>query len=211
VTRSAARNDRDVACILLAAGGSRRLGAPKQLVRYRTRPLLLHAVEAARVALPCAPLIVVVGAEALRLRGVLRRSHSGARLVANAHWREGMATSLRAGLGAVPRTVRAALVLLVDQPRVGPQSIRRLLNAWRLRASAPAAARYAGRVGVPAVLPRRYWRELKSLSGDQGARELLRAAAATLVDMPEAALDIDTPADVEKLRLPPDTAATRCP
>jgi molybdenum cofactor cytidylyltransferase len=112
-----------------------------------------------------------------------------------------MATSLHAGLAAVPRTARAALVLLVDQPRVDAAAITRIVTAWRLRPGVPAAARYDERVGVPAVLPRRYWPALMALQGDQDARALLRGGAApTLVDMPEAALDIDTPADVEKLR-----------
>ena len=200
MTLSAARIGRDIACIVLAAGGSRRLGTSKQLVRYRGRPLLLHAVAAARVALPRAQLIVVVGAEAFRLRLVLRRARCGARVVANRRWREGMATSLHAGLAAVPRTARAAVVLLADQPRVGAAAIERLVGAWRLRPGLPAAARYEERVGVPAVLPRRYWPALNALRGDQGARALLRAAAPTLVDMPEAALDVDTPADLLALR-----------
>jgi molybdenum cofactor cytidylyltransferase len=72
----------------------------------------------------------------------------------------------------------------------------------------PAAARYEGRIGVPAVLPRRHWRALKALQGDQGARALLRGSKElTLVDMPEASLDIDTPADVEKLHARDQPAA----
>jgi molybdenum cofactor cytidylyltransferase len=201
VTRSAARDSTDLACILLAAGGSRRLGAAKQLIRYRTRPLLAHAVAAARGALPRARLIVVVGSEALRVRLVLRRASCCARAVANSRWREGMATSLRSGLDAVPRAAKAALVLLVDQPRVDAAAIARLVGAWRRRPGVPAAARYGERVGVPAVLPRRHWSALKQLKGDQGARALLRDAHnITLVDMPEAALDIDTPADLLALR-----------
>jgi molybdenum cofactor cytidylyltransferase len=200
MTRSTAGNGADIACVLLAAGGSRRLGLPKQLVRYRARPLLLHAAMAARSALPRAPLIVVVGLEALRLRLSLRRTRCAARVVANPRWDRGLATSLNAGLAAAPRSARAALVLLVDQPHVGAAQLKRLLAAWRRRPGVPAAAFYCGRSGVPAVLPRRRWRELKSLEGDQGARALLRGTDVTLVDMPEAAVDIDTPADLARLR-----------
>ena len=154
--------------------------------------------------MPAAPLIVVVGAEPLRLRLALRRYACAARVAANSRWAGGLATSLRAGLEAVPRTAAAALILLVDQPRVDAAALGRLIAAWRKRPAKPAAASYSGRSGVPAVLPRRVWKNLRALRGDEGARTLLRGSgtAVTLVDMPEAALDIDTPADVARLRQP---------
>ena len=170
------------------------------MARYRGQPLLVHAVEAARGALPRAPLIVVVGAEALRLRLVVRRTQHRARIVANPDWQRGMATSLRAGLAAVPRGTQAALVLLVDQPRIDAAALHRLVVAWRRRPGVPAAARYTGRAGVPAVLPRRHWRAVRALRGDEGARTLLRDRRVTLVEMPEAALDVDTPDDLLGLR-----------
>jgi CTP:molybdopterin cytidylyltransferase MocA len=173
-------------------------------VRRRGRALLLHAVAAAREALPHAPLIVVVGADALRIRLTLRRARCSARVAANAEWERGMATSLHAGIAAIPRCVGAALVLLVDQPNVDAAALERLVAAWRLRPGVPAAARYDGRVGVPAILPRRHWRALQALRGDEGARALLRAEPMlTTVDMPEAALDVDTPADLRRLGTTP--------
>jgi molybdenum cofactor cytidylyltransferase len=186
---------------LLAAGGSRRLGRPKQLVRHSGHTLLQRALGAARGALPEAPLIVVVGAHAARVRAVLVRAHRTVRIVTNARWQGGMATSLQKGIAAVPRTARAALVLVVDQPHLGAAGLARLLRAWRRRPGVAAAARYDGRVGVPAVLPRRLWRKLRELHGDQGARALLRDNdRLTLVDLPEASFDVDTLADVERLR-----------
>ena len=197
---SAARLRPRFACVLLAAGGSRRLGRPKQLVRRRGRTLLEHAVEAARGAAPGAPLVVVLGAEALRLRTLLRRCDAAARPVVNFRWTSGLGSSLAAGLDALPSTVDAALVLLVDQPNVGAAALRRLIAAWRRRPTVPAAARYLGRAGVPAILPRRSWRALRGVEGDSGARALLRGASAvTLVDLPEAELDIDTPEDAARL------------
>lgn len=200
MTRSAATVRVEVAGVLLAAGGSRRLGFPKQLVRWRTRALLVHALRALRAALPDSPLVVVLGAQAQRLRSAARRALPAARVVTNSRWAEGLATSLQAGIAAAPRGARAILITLVDQPRVDGPALRRLLLAWRRKPGIPAAARYDGRAGVPAILPRRSWRAARSLKGDSGARGLLRAAeSVTLVDLPEAALDIDTPADVARL------------
>jgi len=200
MTRSAATRARRIACIVLAAGGSRRLGAAKQLVRHRTRTLLAHALKAASTALPASPLIVVLGAEALRLRSVVRRAAPRAVAVGNSRWSEGLATSLEAGLAAAPARTTAVLVMLVDQPNVNARALLRLLNAWRRRPGLPAAAQYEGHPGVPAVLPRRYFKAVRALRGDSGARALLRGASMlTLVAMPEAGLDIDTPADLAKL------------
>jgi molybdenum cofactor cytidylyltransferase len=185
--------------IVLAAGGSQRLGRPKQLARFRTRPLLVHAVEAAAAAGGTAP-IVVLGADAVRLRHVLRHSRRACIVVENPDWRLGLASSLRVGLDAVPRRADAVLVVLADQPLVDGAALRRLVEAWRRRPALPAAAAYAGGIGVPAVLPRRTWRSLRKLEGDVGARRVLAAAQRiTTVAMPEAELDVDLPEDLARL------------
>jgi CTP:molybdopterin cytidylyltransferase MocA len=199
-TQSAARRQR-VACVVLAAGESRRLGTPKQLLRRRGRPLLVSAIDAARGALPNAPIVVVLGAQALRLRTVLRRRAPAVHVTQNPRWRDGLATSLQRGLAAARHDSDAILVLLTDQPNVGAAALRRLLAAWQRRPTLPAAAFYSDRAGVPAILPRRSWPAITMLHGDEGARALLRGhEGITLVDLSEAALDIDTPADLERLR-----------
>jgi molybdenum cofactor cytidylyltransferase len=208
VTKSGAQRRAQISCVLLAAGGSQRLGRPKQLVRRGNRPLLLNALTAARGALGRDDAtVVVLGAGALRLRNVLRRAVpragsgvASARVVYNPLWRMGLAGSLRAGLAALPRTAPAALVMVVDQPDVDAPALSRLIAAWRKRPGIPAAAHYAGRAGVPAILPRRLWHAARSLEGDVGARALLRNTTdLTLVDMPEAELDVDTAEDLARL------------
>jgi CTP:molybdopterin cytidylyltransferase MocA len=200
MVEAAARHRPRIACVLLAAGGSSRLGLPKQLARRRMRPLILNALAAAREALDGAEIVVVLGASALRLRGLLRRHESGVRIALNPRWHSGLAGSLKIGLAAAPPGIAAILVLLVDQPNVDGNALRRLLVAWRRRPSQPAAAYYSGRAGVPAILPRQCWRTLRELDGDAGARALLRSATPTLVGMPEAAFDVDTPDDLARLR-----------
>jgi molybdenum cofactor cytidylyltransferase len=186
-------------CVILAAGGSSRLGVPKQLVRYRGRPLLVHAAQLATKAAP-AGVLAVLGAEAPRLRCLLRRHCPSIVAINNSRWREGLASSLQTGLGALPADTRAALVLLTDQAKLEPKSLARLTAVWRAYPRRAVAARYAGKIGVPAILPRRLWRGIAGLTGDVGARAILRAGAdPLLVDVPEARFDVDTPEDLRAL------------
>jgi len=188
--------------IVLAAGGSSRLGRPKQFLRFRRRSLLTHTIATAQQLTP-GRVIVVVGANRIRARTVARRSGHVSRVVANTQWSQGMSGSLNRGLAALPNQARAALLLTVDQPLVGARQLRRLIEVWSRRPGRPAAAYYEGRLGVPAVLTRRVWRAARRASGDVGAREILRdnADKVTRVVLPEAAVDIDTPDDVARIAL----------
>ena len=179
---------------MLAAGASRRLGRPKQLVRIGAEPLVARAV---RLAASLAPLWigVVVGARAGAVAAALR--DAPAELVHARRWRAGLSASLAAGVRRAPRAARRLLVLTVDQWQVGRPDLVRLLAAARRR---PAAAAYAGRLGVPAVFPRALWGELAALDGDRGAREVLLRHRATAVPVPAAVHDLDTPAELAALR-----------
>ena len=197
-TTSARRRPR-LAALVLAAGGSSRLGEPKQLLRLRGEPLLLRACRMAS-AVADAGVIVVLGAGALRLRSLLRRHGGPATIVHNARWSEGMAGSLRAGLAAAPRDTGGLLINLVDQPEIEAADLLRLVRQWRKRPGRPAAAYYQGHPGVPAVIPRRLFGALRTIEGDAGARKILACAVdVSLLAMPAAAVDIDTPEDAAKL------------
>lgn len=187
-----------LACILLAAGESRRLGRPKQLLRQRGLPLLARSLLLAR-QLTGDSVVVVLGAEHLRMQRSLRQFQPACLLVRNAGWQYGMAGSVQAGIEQLPRQTKAALILLVDQIDVGRDDLLRLAAAWRQHPGQPVAANYAGRPGAPAIIPRRLFRDLMQLQGDRGAAALIRNLPSTIrVEMPAAAADIDTPEDAQR-------------
>ncbi|MEU8791471.1 nucleotidyltransferase family protein [Streptomyces sp. NPDC048643] len=195
-------NKDQVAGLLLAAGGGRRLGGrPKALLSHRGRPLVEHAVEVLRAG-GCASVHVVLGARATEVRE--RAALSGCVLVDNPDWEEGMGSSLRAGLDSLADSgAHAALVSLVDQPGIGPEAVARVLGAY----SSPrtlAAAAYDGERGHPVLFGAGHWAGIAATAtGDRGARAYLKAHrdAITLVECGDVAraFDIDTEADLVHL------------
>jgi molybdenum cofactor cytidylyltransferase len=130
--------------------------------------------------------------------------HSPGSLVVNHEWREGLASSIRAGIARLPASCTAVMLLLADQPAVTADDLKRLAGTWRKQPQYIAAALYAGTSGVPAIFPRSAFRDLAELRGDVGARALLRRGADRVVrvPMPSAALDVDTPEDLLALEAP---------
>jgi molybdenum cofactor cytidylyltransferase len=188
----------NVHILILAAGASTRLGQPKQLVQLRGRPAL-HVVLSNAVAIAGNAVTVVVGANAGRLSYLL--SHSPASSIVNKHWEEGLASSLRCGLGVVPPSADALMIVLGDQVCVTSDDLRRLLAAWNEQPNVIATAAYGQTIGAPAIFPRAYFGELAQLRGDQGARRVLLRNPDRLVrvPMPNAAIDLDTPEDLAAL------------
>jgi len=168
-------------CIVLAAGASKRLGRPKQLVHFEGEPLV---VRAARTAAAVAPVIVVIPPNAA-IREVLR----GFTTIENMG--EGMASSLRCG---VAETTGDVLIVLCDQPQITSEHLRALIDAH-----APIAATgYSGISGVPAFFSAKFRDELLALRGDAGARTIIDAHRNEVVTIPfeAAAFDVDTDAAI---------------
>ncbi|MET7783291.1 MULTISPECIES: nucleotidyltransferase family protein [Streptomyces] len=191
-----------VAGLLLAAGGGRRLGGrPKALLEHRGRPLVEYAVGVLRAA-GCTRVHVVLGARADAVRE--RARLDGCVLVDNPDWEHGMGSSLRAGLGSLAGTgARAALVSLVDQPGIGPRAVARVLAAHQDDTSLVSAA-YDGVRGHPVLFGAAHWAGVAaSATGDRGARAYLKEheAAITLVECGDVAepFDIDTEDDLGHL------------
>ncbi len=198
---AAGRRAGSLFAIVLAAGESRRFGSHKQLVRIAGRPLLHTAVTRA-AEVTGSSLIVVLGCGAAELGALLK--HSPGSIVINQEWREGLSSSIRAGIARLPLTCSGAMLLLADQPLVSADDLRRLAGTWRKQPQYTVAALYSGTMGVPAIFPRSLFQELLQLRGDSGARALLRRNTDRVVrvPMPSAAVDIDTPEDLLTVAAP---------
>ena len=188
--------------VILAAGASTRMGAPKQLLALDGRPLVVRAVEAA-LASPAWPVVVVLGAHAEKIRPVLARLP--VLIAENPAWAEGMAASIRAGVTTLRQFSRAldgALVALCDQPAFSADTIAQLVAAQRATGRSIATAHYGGRHGAPALFLREHFPALSALTGEEGARALLNGDPTRVasVDLPALALDLDTPADYAALQ-----------
>jgi len=193
--------DLRLGCMILAAGSSSRLGTPKQLLLAGGKPLVAAAAEAA-LGSAAWPVVVVVGANADRVRPALARLP--VLVVENPAWTEGMASSIRAGLAALAqfsRSLDAALVALSDQPCFSASSIAKLVAAQAGSGLGIAAARYGGRLGAPALFLREHFAALAAITGEDGARLLLNSEPARVagVAMPELEFDVDTPEDAARL------------
>jgi molybdenum cofactor cytidylyltransferase len=194
-----------VATVLLAAGASSRLGTPKQLLRdAHDTPLLARLIQEATLA-GCDPVIVVLGAESDAVRASLGTTN--AHLVHNPEWPLGMATSIRVGVDAalaanadapITSEVDALLLMACDQPAVARAHLEALLAAHAAHGGRVVSS-YDGAHGIPAVWPRADWPALRQLSGDRGAKALLRGDEAA-VPLAGGALDLDTPDDVQRWR-----------
>lgn len=191
-----------IGAVILAAGGSSRLGQAKQLLRYHGKSLVRRMVDLAREA-GCDPVVVVLGSDQGIIAAELRES--GATTVENESWREGIGTSVRAGVQRVAqdRHVAAVVLLVCDQPFVDASVVRDLMA---LHQSKPiVACRYDETFGVPALFDRSYFADLLALDDSSGAKSVILKSLDRVAAVPFSAgkIDIDTPEDARSLGLLP--------
>lgn len=182
--------------LVLAAGASRRFGQPKQLLQIDNETLLHRACRQSLNV--CDAVTVVLGAESARMIDAI--DDLSLTRVDNPDWPTGVASSLRAGVAALPPHAAGVMIVLCDQVAVTATELRSLAGAWREQPGSIVAAAYAGVCGAPVIWPRDWFPALLALSGDQGGRDLLNASPVTRIEMPAAAMDIDTPADERRWR-----------
>ncbi len=185
--------------IILAAGASRRLGWPKQSVEVDGESLVHRAARAALEA-GLDPVFIVLGAGAEALQPLV--ADLPVEIVPNRHWEEGMSSSIRVGLEALPPAARAVVLMVCDQIHLEATVLERLIQAFQASPTHPAACLYEGNLGVPAIFPRSAFAELAALRGDKGARLLLQQPGVTPVAWPEGRLDLDDANAVSKIEKP---------
>lgn len=187
--------------ILLAAGGSSRMGTPKQFVKFEGETLLRRAASA--IASVCEPVIAVIGADREKAEKVIADIRVEPRF--NREWKTGISSSIKLGLTellSIEPNIDAVLITLCDQPFVDARNITRLIERFRETRTQMVAAKYDHVVGVPAIFSKEMFEQLLALTGDTGARDLLRDPNASVdsIEIKKAAIDVDTSDDVDRLK-----------
>ncbi len=187
-----------VAGILLAAGGSARMGRPKQTLLWQGKPLVRHVAEAARAS-RLASLVVVTGCASEEVAQALLGLD--VQHVYNPDWQAGQSTSIRLGLEALQDNIGAAVFLLADQPMVTAQLIDALLDAHACTLAPIIAPLVQGARGNPVLFDRSTFSDLRQLQGDQGGRALFSHYPLSFVPWNDSRLniDVDTPEEYQRL------------
>ncbi|MBW2015637.1 MAG: nucleotidyltransferase family protein [Deltaproteobacteria bacterium] len=189
-----------VAGLLLAAGGSRRMGDPKQLLPVEGDFLLDRMLREALLSdLHSVFLVLGDRARLIQKSLVTDLNHPKITVVENPCWREGLSSSIRAGLERAEKTADHVMILLADMPYITAGVINKLLQGYSASPRSLGAVRIGERWSHPVIIGRRFFPELHRLTGDRGARELFRKSAGRICLVEVGAdyrdLDIDTPED----------------
>lgn len=196
-------NVKQVGLILLAAGESRRMGTPKQLLSYKGRSLIRHAATQA-IASDCSPTVVVLGANSDRIAPEL--DNLPVHIALNLQWQQGMSSSIAVGINALLEiniNFEAIIIALADQPLITDKVYAQLVERYQRHRLKAVASIYNNTIGVPALFDRVLLPELLKLKLNRqgGAKQLLNKYSdrAFNLDLPEAAIDIDTASDYQRL------------
>ncbi|MEO0570391.1 MAG: nucleotidyltransferase family protein [Bacteroidota bacterium] len=183
----------EIAVLILAAGSSTRMGKPKQLLPWRHKTLIEHAVDTARSLTK--HFEVVLGAHAAKIKPLI----PGERTTVNEKWAEGMGSSIVRGVTeiAAKYAPEAILIMVVDQPLLELEHYKNLIRTYRNHSNKICSSSYQRGPGVPALFPKVFFKELKKLGADFGARKLMEAhtSSVVMIETKGELIDLDTPDD----------------
>ena len=188
--------------VILAGGASTRLGRPKQLLQYRGKTLLNHAVNEAINAKADA-VVVILGKNADLFEGEIDKEE--VRVVINKNWKEGMASSVRLGLDTLLKSkpyIDAVILMVCDQPHISSSVLNELITKQQKTTKQIVTCNYGESIGPPALFHKKYFRDLAKLNGDVGARNIIEQNMhdVAMILFPEGNIDIDTEDDYEALK-----------
>ena len=187
--------------VILAAGASTRLGKPKQLLQYRGKTLLGHAINEATNSNADA-VVVIFGKDADLFKKEI--DEKKIRVAINSSWEEGMASSVRLGLDTLLNAkpyIDAVIFMVCDQPHISSSILNELIKTQQKTTKQIVSCNYGESIGPPALFHKKYFKELMKLSGDAGARKIIQQNmndVATIL-FPEGKIDIDTKEDYDDL------------
>ena len=188
-----------IAGIILAAGGSTRFGEPKQLLDWHGKPLVSHVAQLALDA-GLDPVVVVTGADHDAVSEALRGVQVA--VACNPGWASGQGSSVRLGIEALPEGVGGAVFLLVDQPLIPPELIKKIIEGHRRNPAAIILPVLGGQAGNPVLFDKQVFDDLTQLGGDVGGRVLFEKYPTREVPWDDERIqqDIDTPEDYQRIR-----------
>ncbi|MEM7713509.1 MAG: nucleotidyltransferase family protein [Cyanobacteria bacterium P01_A01_bin.68] len=192
---------KDIGLIILAAGKASRMGKPKQLLTYQGSSLISNAVKTG-VNSTCKPVIVVLGSYSEQIKPEIDKLP--VQIIENLDWETGMSSSIRVGINLINQSnpnLDAVIIALADQPLISEAVFNQLIEKYQDTNNKIIAAAYDDIVGVPALFDKTFFSELMNIEGDRGAKALMRKYKNEVltIPIPEAAIDIDTQDDYEKL------------
>lgn len=191
-----------ISAVILAAGNSSRLGRPKQLVRFQGKTLITHALEKALFA-KFRSVFVVLGSNSDLIKKEIQ--FLPVNIFVNEKWEEGMGTSISEGikyLETVHPNSEGVVLTTCDQPFLTSDLLKKLSDTYHKTNAPLVGSRYGETFGIPAFFSSKLFEELKNLKGEKGAKKILLKyrSEAAFVDFPNGDFDIDTAADIEKLK-----------
>ncbi len=188
-----------IGVIVLAAGASRRMGRPKQLLQWRHTTLLGHSIDEALQLTK--DVVVVLGANFEQIKKQIKNKPVG--IVQNNAWQDGMGTSIALGVSELIRkkAYTGILIMLADQPLLDAFFLKKIVGSFYERNVKIAATDYGHDKGVPAIFHQSLFKELRKLNQDFGARKLMKGYRSEIVGVAanSKAADIDTQEDYDNL------------